>query len=268
MGGVATPIPKPSKSPNVMAGWRSILLQECSGKAVAAALRGRLLQGLEKQAPDGMAGARRGVPLTLPCHLVGRHLDRLRQTAGNGAVLFVDGEAAFYATVGCYLDPQHGHCSLDAWIDSLHEDAFMTDALKAILRGHDALAAGNIAFAVRDALRNSIASSWYTALPSDEEIYQPVTGTVPGAPLADLLFQLTFVMCLLKVTEAIASSGHCARLPSAYQPHAAACTHPTWMDDVALLLQSSQCTGVAPARGGCHGGNVAGYGSSHELAPG
>ena len=247
MGGVATPIPKPSKSPSVMAGWRSILLQECSGKAVAAALRERLLAGLEKQAPDGMAGARRGVPLTLPCHLVGRHLDRLRQAAGNGAVLFVDGEAAFYATVRCFLDPQHGHHTLDAWVDSLHEDSFITDAVKAMLRAHDVLAAGQVAFAVRDALRNSIACSWYTALPSDGEIYQAVTGTVPGAPLADLLFQLTFVMCITRVTEALAATGHCARLPVAYAAQDVPCTHPTWMDDVALLLQASCCTHVAPA---------------------
>ena len=247
MGGVAKPIPKPTKSPAAMSGWRSILLQECSGKAVASALRGRLLQGLERQAPAGMAGARRGVPLTLPCHLVGRHLDTLRQNAANGAILFVDGEAAFYATVRCFLDPKHGHYALDDWIDSLHTDAYLTDAIKAILRTHDVLEAGGIAFAVRDALRCSISSSWYTALPSEEEIYEAVTGTVPGAPLADLLFQLTFVLCLQQVTERLSEFGHCARLPGTDPCEVAPCSHPTWMDDVALLLQSPVCTDVAPA---------------------
>ena len=241
------PSPSLLKSPNVMAGWRSILLQECSGKAVASALRSRLLAGLEKQAPAGMAGARRGVPLTLPCHLVGRHLDLLRQQAANGAVLFVDGEAAFYATVRCFLDPQHGHCALDAWVDSLHDDPFLTDAVKAILRTQDVLQAGDVAYAVRDSLRCLISSSWYTALPSEREIYEAVTGTVPGAPLADLLFQLTFVICLHQVTEELSKVGYCARLPATHGFSGEACTHPTWMDDVALLLRGSTCTDVAPA---------------------
>ena len=247
MGGAAKPIPKPAKSPNVMAGWRSILLQECSGKAVASALRGRLLQGLEKQAPAGMAGARKDIPLALPCHLVGRYLDTLRQNSANGAVLFVDGEAAFYATVRCFLDPKHGPCALDDWIESLHTDAFLTDAIKALLRTHDALQAGEIAFAVRDALRCSISSSWYTALPSESEIFEAVTGTVPGAPLADLLFQLTFVTCLQQVTNQLSATGHCARLPATGGYDATLCNHPTWMDDVALLLQAPTCTEVAPA---------------------
>ena len=91
------------------------------------------------------------------------------------------------------------------------------------------------------------ASSWYTALPSQQEIYEAVTGTIPGAPLADLLFQLTFVICLHQVTEELSKVGHCARLPAAQGLSGEPCTNPTWMDDVALLLQGAKCTDVAPA---------------------
>ena len=248
MGGAAVPIPKPAKSPSAMSGWRSILLQECSGKAVSSALRDRLLQGLECQAPPpGMAGARKGVPLRLPCHLVGRYLDLLRETGQSGAVLFVDGEAALYSTVRCFIDPHHGDFTLDAWIDSLHEDVYLTDRIKAMLRTHDVLEAGRIAHDVQDALRGSLCVTWYTALPTHQEIYQSVTGTVPGAPLADLLFQLTFAMCMSKLTGLLEEQGICARLAPSRPAAAPECAHPTWMDDVALLLRAPCCTDVAPA---------------------
>ena len=246
MGGVATPIPKPAKSPTAMSGWRSILLQECSGKAVAAALRSKLLAGLERIAPDGMAGGRRGIPLAIPCHLVGRYLDTLRQNTQSGAILFVDGESAFYATARCFLDPVHGDVTLDQWVSTLHDDPYITDQLRALLRVHDVLKAGEIAASVCDALRCSLSSTWHTALPTRSEIYHSVTGTVPGAPLADLLFQLTFTMCMDQVTQALDEAGHCARIPSGALCEAS-CTHPTWMDDVALLLHASKCEEVAPA---------------------
>ena len=270
MGGIATPIPKPAKSPAAMSGWRSILLQECSGKAVAAALRSKLLAGLERIAPAGMAGGRRGIPLAVPCHLVGRYLDTLRQTVQSGAVLFVDGESAFYATVRCFLDPDHGDMTLDHWVSSLHDDPYITDQLRALLRAGDVMLAGNIAASVCDALRCSLSSTWYTALPTHDEIYRSVTGTVPGAPLADLLFQLTFAMCMDQVTQALSEAGHCARLPPSTS-YEVPCSHPTWMDDVALLLRASRCEEVAPALASAAGimrGMLCTTGISMNLLPG
>ena len=242
-GGVATPIPKPGKNPGTVRGWRSVLLLEPSFKAVAAAVRPPLLDGLQQLTCPGLAGARKGQPLTLPALLVSLHISTLQKEGASGAVLFLDGESAFYNTARAFLHPQSEECCLAEWVHKLHSDGRITDALRDLLRQKDLLAAASVADEIRQLLRTGLNRTWYTVDPAHTQVYRTHFGTVPGAPLADLLFVMTYTVFIDSLMAALQQAGLRCGIAGPSHEHVLA-PIPTWLDDSAILIRSSSASAV------------------------
>ena len=66
-------------------------------------------------------------------------------------------------------------------------------------------------------------------------------GTIPGSPLADLLFQVVMTVALDSILENLESAGLNVCMPLPHEltsPTRVGCPVPTWLDDAAILLES------------------------------
>ena len=236
-GVLARPLAKPGKDPHTLAGYRSIALLECAAKAVGKALRGQLLAGLEGKVQPGVAGARQGMPLEVPALSAQAFLDYLRQTATSGALLLVDGVSAFYATNRRILLDEEPQAQLQ-WIQALPVEDGIKELYTQIVTGQSTLERAQIGEMARRLVEIGFATTWFTCTPDDNTVYRTMNGTIPGAPLADLLFQLVMVdsfQCLrmsLQREDLLADiDGHSAELI-------------TWLDDVAVPVLSCRANSL------------------------
>ena len=186
-GGLAAPIAKPGKDLTSVKGWRSILLLEPSQKALGAAVRPALLQALDGLTHPGLAGARRGMPLSLPSMLVSLHISMLCRDKASGGVLFLDGESAFYNTVRAFLHPESPECHLRGWVNHLRDKGYLTHEQYATLSHKDILSPDAVPGEVKHLLRTLLQGTWYTTNQTQAQVFRTHYGTVPGAPLADIL---------------------------------------------------------------------------------
>ena len=244
-GGHAVPIAKAGKDPNSLSGWRSILLLDPAHKAVSHALRPALLEGLDKLVQPGAAGARKGQPLTLPAMSVSLHLARLHQEGVSGAVLFLDGESAFYQTVRAFLHPTSSELSLNEWLNHLCVQGMLPEDWRKLLQDNDILGNACVPPEICHLLRHSLCRTWFTLDPEDGEVYRSSKGTVPGAPLADLLFVLTYTIFVDGLMHDLQAQGMACSLGTGeMMPRDPL---PTWMDDTAVLIQVDQPSDVPTA---------------------
>ena len=98
-GGVAHSIPKGSKDPCSVQGWRAILLLENDAKAFQKAWRPYIIESLDAVRATGQHG---GIPkhtLEQPAALARAHLQHLHASGSSGGALFVDCAAAYYSIV-------------------------------------------------------------------------------------------------------------------------------------------------------------------------
>ena len=236
-GGTAVPIAKPGKDVTTVKGWRFILLLEPSQKALGAAIRPALLDALQSLAFPGLAGGRKGLPLSLPSLLVSLHVSWLCQHKESGGVLFLDGESAFYNTVRSFLHPLSPEGKLLEWAQHLPE---MHD----FLRSKDLLQEGGVPEEMRRLLHTLLEGTWYTTDPHQRDIYRTTYGTVPGAPLADILFVITYTVFVEAFQNALCNAGLLCTLPHASSSGLVAAPIPTWLDDSAVLIHSQSADSV------------------------
>ena len=197
-GGVAHAIPKPGKAPSQLEAWRSILLCEPALKGVTTALRTPLLEALERLRTAAQGGSRPKMPLQVPMAIARGFMNRLRRDHVNGALCFVDGKSAFYATARERLlgrDMEQPVHFLNELADSIFENAqdrlsFLRDAVAPGL-----LESAQVPASVRRLLTATFKSTWFT-MGSSGHTYLTTTGTCPGTPLADVNFQLLFAEAL------------------------------------------------------------------------
>ena len=89
------PYPKPAKPLGTVEAWRSIALLESSMKGIAKALRQKLLTSLVPCFRSGQGGSRPGSSLDYPIAITKLHTRKLAQIKQSGAILYIDGAAAF-----------------------------------------------------------------------------------------------------------------------------------------------------------------------------
>ena len=129
-GSLIAPVPKPGKPLCELQGFRSVALQEAPMKAFAKAIRQDVINAVEKAAPDGLSGGRRGHPTATTSIAVQAHLAKLQRCHLSGGILFLDGVSAFYSVNRQLLFPAQDSGELHSWVDSLQVDA----GLKAQMR--------------------------------------------------------------------------------------------------------------------------------------
>ncbi|CAE7028460.1 unnamed protein product [Symbiodinium sp. CCMP2592] len=242
-GLLAVPLPKPGKPGHLLTGYRSIALMEPSIKAVAKAARPELIRAFEGVTLSTVGGARSRVPTDLPAAAVQLHLERLRRDSLSGSVVFVDGVTAFYSTTREILFEQ----GLPAYRKRVSEMQVEPGVRHRFLQHLDckgALSGAGVPSALCDVLRCLLHKTWFTTDTGSEAIQCTTQGTTPGAPLADLLFQYALHSVLTALTEHLADEQLSAQLTVA--GHDPALSDPvSWLDDVAVLLQSQSARHAA-----------------------
>ena len=188
-GSLSIPLAKPAKDRFSVTGYRAIALLESAAKAIGRALRPQLLEGLESIVHPGTSGARRGFPLEVPSLTGQAFLDYLKVNKQNGALLYVDGVSAFYSTNRAVLGQGTDEARAQ-WISSLPIEPDIKAVYIDIVRGRSCLEHAQISAMAKRLVSAGFRATWFTTLPEDEWIFRTTAGTIPGAPLADLLFQL------------------------------------------------------------------------------
>ena len=235
-GGRVVPINKPQKALGTRAAWRSILLMEASTKAVCSAVRASLLQGFAAVAQPAQGGSRPGSALQLPMAYAQLTLDFLVRHGRSGGLIFFDGKAAFYSTfreVVLGKDALLSATQIEELARLVSPDPDVQDAFLAAALGPGLLQHSGVSNGLRQFLASTLSQTWF--LIGDQSVFVTKTGTMPGAPLADLIFQFAFAHFLqrarhrlreLELTFVVSKLGDCPQeVPS-----------PTWMDDIAVPL--------------------------------
>ena len=236
-GGEAQAIPKANKSLRDVSGWRSILLMEIAAKGVGKCLRNDLLAIFAQHGADLHGGSRRGMPLEIPMHAERAHGQRLKRLKATGAVIFLDGANALYSVIREHLYSCDSLSRPDL-IDGLARAAFQSEndqmQLLATLAAPGVLQASDAPAALVSYLRHTLHASWFAMRGSSACIFQTLTGTGPGAPLADILFQLALTRFHATVNEAMDEAGlrYSSVRSSAKTPI------PGWADDLAIMLEA------------------------------
>ena len=244
-GGRVVPVNKPQKALGTRAAWRSILLMEASTKAVCTAVRATLLQGFERIAQPAQGGSRKGSALQLPMAYAQLTLDYLVRTNSSGGLIFFDGKAAFYATfreVVLGRDALMTPVQIEELASQISPDAEVQDAFIAAALGPGLLADSGIPNGLRQFLASTLHQTWF--LIGAQSTFVTKTGTMPGAPLADLVFQFAFAHFLERARTRLRDLELLMKVP--HQEGLVNVPSPTWMDDIAVPLQAPSADLLVP----------------------
>ncbi|CAE7716502.1 unnamed protein product, partial [Symbiodinium sp. CCMP2456] len=227
---------KPLKDPQKVDSHRAIALMATTGKAVAKACRPVLARNFESITQASVGGSRKDVPIELPSLMVQAFLGHLHRHRLNGAVLFLDGVAAFPSTDRTLL--------FDLTEDELHAklveaqvEPAVADRYKAAFRGRGALDRAGVPADVIAFLRASLRGTWFSVDENSAQAYATTCGTLPGAPNADISFQYAAQASLAALERHLADEGISASLVAPSGDHVDA-PPATWLDDIALMVAS------------------------------
>ena len=245
-GTQAAALLKPTKPPRSLASWRNIALFDCCAKGIGAAVRAQLCAALQRVGTKGQHGALRHSSIGVPSHFVQSYLRVARSQKRSGAIVFLDGKSAYYSIIRQHLFPlqeQDDHSVLRALLASLHHDEQQQDAVIAAMVGPGLLAQGGAPPALIEYLRDSLDNSWFALKVRKGIVQGTATGSVPGTPTADVLFQFLQSVFMKNLTDRLQQAGLLARLSDMGE----GCPQPAWADDVAVLAPFCSAVEVVPA---------------------
>ena len=156
--------------------------------------------------------------------------------------MFVDAKDAYYAVIKHFLfddgvldTPEQ----LMASIERIHPDEDHRRILAAALVGPGLLASAEPA--VQAYVRSILHGAWMTTHADASTLFEATTGTTPGAPLADVLFQLVFPVALRDLHDRLL---HCEDFPWQGQEAAVLAT---WADDLSVPLHTATAAQLVTA---------------------
>ncbi|CAE7262287.1 unnamed protein product, partial [Symbiodinium necroappetens] len=247
-GGVAHSIPKGSKDPGSVQGWRAILLLETDAKAYQKAWRPQAIRALEHTRAVGQHG---GIPkhtLEQPAALARAHLQGLSASGRSGGALFVDCAAAYYSIVrDFYFSGLHHSWTQDELVQRsrlFFDDAEDQDRFLAEMREGQWLRALQLPADLHRIVMAQLQDTWYIDGSPGTTLYATRSGTAPGSPVADALFAFLFSRFLRGIEAYLRDTGitPTVHVCCAQAGDAAA---PTWADDVVILFTASGPSVVA-----------------------
>ena len=155
-------------------------------------------------------------------------------TSKAGAIIFLDGRSAYYATVREFLWTHTCETvqDLEALLDVLLPDEDVRDEALAALLGPGLLEQADIPSGLQDYLRSHLRGTWFTLDLAGTAVQHTRSGTSPGSPLADLLYQFVQSRFMRNVVTELADLGLNIRVQLSPDP---VCPQ-GWADDVAVLL--------------------------------
>ena len=242
-GGLSVPLPKPAKPLKELNGWRSVMLHEVACKAVGQAFRPLLVRHFLQLASEAQCGSQRGVPLALPMVHVRAHLHHLQAKGKSGAILFIDSKDAYYSVIRNFLFKDgaiRSQASLADMIQRVHPCPDKQRELAAALVGPGLLA--DAPPALVNYVKGTLTNAWFTTAADASILMSTATGTSPGAPLADALFQVIFTTVLDGLRSRLSNAGL-----DVLADDGSSAPHPTWADDVGVPLLSDRADEVPSA---------------------
>ncbi|CAE7501064.1 unnamed protein product [Symbiodinium natans] len=242
-GGLSVPLPKPAKPLKELNGWRSVMLHEVACKAVGQTFRPLLVRHFLQLASEAQCGSQRSVPLALPMVHVRAHLQHLQAKGKSGAILFIDSKDAYYSVIRNFLFKDgaiRSQASLADMIQRVHPCPDKQRELAAALVGPGLLA--DAPPALVNYVKGTLTNAWFTTAADASILMSTATGTSPGAPLADALFQVIFTTVLDGLRSRLSNAGL-----DVLADDGSSAPHPTWADDVAVPLLSDRADEVPSA---------------------
>ena len=238
-GGTAHSIPKGSKDPGTVQGWRAILLLETDAKAFQKAWRPSALSALESVRAAGQHG---GIPchtLDQPSALVRAHLQGLAASGGSGGALFVDCASAYYSIVRDFYcaGPHHNWsiAELTQRAELFFTEAADRQAFLAEMQAGNWLRALQLPAELHRIILAQLQDTWYIDGSPGTTLYATNTGTAPGSPVADTLFAFLFSRFLSGMETLLRDSGISPHI-EIHRAHGRGAEAPTWADDVVVLF--------------------------------
>ncbi|CAE7464515.1 unnamed protein product [Symbiodinium sp. CCMP2456] len=243
-GCLSRPLLKPGKRPDDPASYRAIALQEPASKAAHKSLRPHLCSCFEGIALDGVGGARPHFALAVPALTVQSAISFAQTHKRSISVIFFDGVAAFYATARSSLFAfDKNDLEQELLRGPFNQEA--VSAFLAFLPEGGALATAGVNPATIATLQASMSHTWYTTLLDSEQVYETSKGTVPGAPLADILFQYVFHAAVAALNFLLRRHG--LSLGVSY----GGCDHTaepcSWLDDLTVIIQADEASTLVDA---------------------
>ena len=235
-GGRGCPVPKAGKALTDRTGWRNIICMEASQKAAGRAVRVHLMQNFKRMAHTAQCGSPKGLPLELPMTYIRSHVEQLHTKQKNGAVLFIDGKDAYYSALRQLLIDNGGFETaqeMQTFLEGLHADPEVQARFAALIWGPGLLTEAGVASGIKNFIRSTFEGSWMSLQPELGRFYLTTTGTVPGAPLADILFVFLGSLFLERLRSRLEERGLLVTSTSGFEGPAAG-----WADDFGVMLEA------------------------------
>ena len=231
LGGEVVPTPKPGADLTHPKSWRNIMLYDTAAKIYQKLLRAEIREHWRAQ--DMQSGARPGISTEMPHHLVASFIRYAKRAKFPAAILFVDGQDAFYAVFRQVIlgESTSAACAfVQAMTDDPQRQEDMLELICALRREEVTGLPPHVVQRLRDAM----STTWFRARGSPKVIHT-TSGASPGGPLADLCFQVGFSFFLDRLHQDLRDLGAAACL---LNDGDAECEIPipTWVDDIALLI--------------------------------
>ena len=179
--------------------------------------------------------------MVVPALHVVAHLTRMRQLKRSAGVLYIDGVQAFYSAIREIVigadESAAGAAKIVGSIEEMHKDEQVRADLFRLLCGPSILAQGGTPQFVGQ---------------GHNSIYLTKAGTIPGSPLADIVFQLALVRFhrnlqeRLRAQDLLVTVEHPSSDCSGTEKLTAEASTSTWVDDLAVVVSSPSAAGLAP----------------------
>ena len=246
-GALTVAIPKPGKMPDATSGWRSIALFDSAAKGLGRALRKQLARHLRGHAEAGQYGALPGDQISSPALCVQSYFRLAASRHQSGAVLFVDGKTAYYSVIRQVLFSVHHSDDiqlLESLFDRLGFSPEEQDYLLAELRQQGEFSLAGVPASLQEFFQQSLRGTWFTMQGGTRghPTVETKCGTVPGTPLADILFAFAQARFLRRLRSDMRDEGLSVTLTAT----AEGAPTPAWADDVAIMLGYCKAEDLLP----------------------
>ena len=252
-GGLVAAFAKPGKNPAILKNWRAILLEEAGGKILHKLIRRVLEPYLMRVVGPVQCGGVPGRALALPRHQVLAHARWARKQKLSSCILFIDGRDAFYRLIRqvvCGPGSPSEHEATRRFIDKLHPSEAVCDTIAdVVFQGH-VLAQAEVPELLQHWLNTTFRGTWFTTIPGAGQIVATATGSKPGDPLADQVFQFAVAAVTDSICQDLQRAGisECVQLDAqqlqllrsidAASPGVVRMPIVSWADDLALAFSA------------------------------
>ena len=229
--------------------WRNILLSSTPGKLGHSLLRDSLDQAYQRHHTDSQFGGVSGASIAIPTLALRSFLGLCRKKLISSAVLFVDGMEAFYRMLREMVFDIDDRGAIEERLTISGYTQATQDLIINKLDEANALCRQHVS-PHRQAIMKAIhANSWFYVTGETSKLCTTKSGSRPGDPVADVLYNMLMSRALTTIREKFTEAGivnHTTLSPDGIMPDHIRPSTPlplvfdgqAWVDDLAFMLMS------------------------------